>query len=148
MDTTETGSDPSGPDSSGSDSSNRTRAEDPKKLVRMFFAIMAVHEHSFRVKDLAPTYLQNQYAQLVDEVRESLPAELDEELARLFPIGASDTNLSAIQSTAASLIGWLNGVLITTGATSISSPPQLPRQMLGQQPPAPSDGHDSGGLYL
>lgn len=143
MDTTSTGSDPPGPDSE-----NRTRTEDPKKLVRIFFAIMAVHEHSFRVKDLSPTYLQNQYAQLVEEVRESLPEELDDELARLFPIGGSDSNLSAIQSTAASLIGWLNGVLITTGAASISSPPQLPRQMLGQQPPTPSDGHDSGGLYL
>lgn len=142
MDTTAPGSDPP------ADTPEGARTEDPKKLVRVFFAIMAVHEHSFRVKDLSPSYLQNQYAQLVEEVREALPEELDDELARLFPIGASDTNLSAIQSTAASLIGWLNGVLITTGAASISSPPQLPRQMLGQQIPAPGDGHDSGGLYL
>lgn len=132
---------------SGADSGTATRSEDPKKLVRVFFAIMAVHEHSFRVKDLAPTYLQNQYTQLVDELREALPSDLDDELARLFPIGSTDSNLSAIQSTAASLIGWLNGVLITTGAASISSPPQLPRQMLGQQVPTAGDTHDSG-LYL
>lgn len=136
------------PTDTGSEASAESRSEDPKKLVRVFFAIMAVHEHSFRVKDLSPTYLQNQYAQLVDEVRDALPSDLDEELARLFPIGSSDLNLSAIQSTAASLIGWLNGVLITTGAASISSPPQLPRQMLGQQGPPPGDGHESGGLYL
>lgn len=132
----------------GTEAGADTRTEDPKKLVRVFFAIMAVHEHSFRVKDLSPSYLQNQYAQLVEEVRDALPAELDDELARLFPIGSADSNLSAIQSTAASLIGWLNGVLITTGAASISSPPQLPRQMLGQQPPTMSEGHESGGLYL
>ncbi|MBX7161719.1 MAG: hypothetical protein K1X95_15635 [Acidimicrobiia bacterium] len=132
---------------SGADSGAATRSEDPKKLVRVFFAIMAVHEHSFRVKDLAPTYLQNQYTQLVDELREALPSDLDDELARLFPIGSTDSNLSAIQSTAASLIGWLNGVLITTGAASISSPPQLPRQMLGQQAATAGDTHDSG-LYL
>lgn len=130
------------------EASGGTRTEDPKKLVRVFFAIMAVHEHSFRVKDLSPAYLQNQYAQLVDEVRDALPSELDDELSRLFPIGSADSNLSAIQSTAASLIGWLNGVLITTGAASISSPPQLPRQMLAQQGPPTADGHESGGLYL
>jgi len=123
------------------------RDPDPKKLLRMFFSIMAVHEHSFRVKDLSPTYLQNQYAQLVEEVKESLPDDLDEELARLFPIESADPNLSAIQSTAASLIGWLNGVLITTGAASISSPPQLPRQMLGQQEPQRAE-QSEGGLYL
>lgn len=66
---------------SGADSGAATRSEDPKKLVRVFFAIMAVHEHSFRVKDLAPTYLQNQYTQLVDELREALPSDLDDELA-------------------------------------------------------------------
>lgn len=119
---------------------------DGGKLLRILFAAMAVHEHSFRVKDVAPGYLVNQYEHLVAEIEQALPDDLRDELDHLVVLGSDDPNLSETQSTAASLIGWLNGVLITTGTVSINAPPQLPSQLVSPDRAHPREG--PSGQYL
>jgi hypothetical protein len=117
-----------------------------ERLVRLFFSLMGIHEHSFKVKDVSPVFLNDRYHQLVGELKESLTPGLRDELDRMFPFEASDANLSELQTESAALLGWVNGLLITSGTATLPQPPRLPAQLMaGEDGGAP---HETQGQYL
>ncbi|MDP9342544.1 MAG: bacterial proteasome activator family protein [Actinomycetota bacterium] len=128
-------------------------AVDPQRLLRIASVTREVLEEARRIKPepAAVAHLREVHAQITQELRESLPKELFEELDELTP-DIRDGTLEELALAHAEILGWLEGLF---QGTQLAIQVQAARAFQEQQrrlagaPPGPEDrsgGED--GRYL
>jgi hypothetical protein len=134
----------------------RPDVSQPTKLIRIAAMTRAMLEEarSAPLDDKGRTRLAEVHARSVEELREVLSPELQEELREIMlPLDATGASESEVRVAQAQLIGWLEGLfhgiqasLWSQQVTAQSQLAEMQRRALGT--PGHKDKDDSSGLYL
>jgi acetoin utilization deacetylase AcuC-like enzyme len=136
------------------DRPQQAQAIDPQRLLRIASVTREVLEEARRIRPepAAVAHLREVHAQIVTELRESLPKELFEELDELTP-DIRDGTLEELALAHAEILGWLEGLFQGTrlaiqmqAARSIQ---EQQRRLGGGLAAPPEDrGREDDGRYL
>ncbi len=138
----------------GSPEGTQPAAIDPQRLLRIASVTREVLDEARRIKPepAAVAHLRAVHAQITQELRESLPRELFEELDELTP-DIRDGTLEELALAHAEILGWLEGLFQGTQLAlqmQAARAFQEQQRRLGGGPPSAPDPDRGGedGRYL